>query len=305
MILNSGLDAACVATHAPGASQIHPFFCEFIRYACFGTGSTAPSASDTSLVAQVGSRSIDRGGFNNTEDAGLDNTENVMWYEATFTRVFEISGNVNAAEWGASLDPTGNLSVRDLFRADPTNPESAPVTLTLETGDQLQVVITFRVEATWEYENKSFVINGTAGNDTTGTHTGRATATPAANSSLEGIRGALTFLWPSNGGLYLHALATSQVATPKGSNFSSNSRGAAPMMLAAYTPGDYYRDVTGVFSTSAAVGDHYGWVMSFTNNTSPVNYSQGLRFVLDDPASLAKESSHRLSLTVRKSISRL
>src|SRR5690606_25542446 len=129
------------------------------------------------------------------EDAGKDDDTDVIWYEITRTRVFSIDSNVNAAEWGTSAASTGNLSVRELFREDPQDNESDPITLTLESGDQLQLVITFRVQAAWEYETKSFVITGSAGNDAVGTHEGKASVATNLTSASD-LRAVLSAVWP-------------------------------------------------------------------------------------------------------------
>lgn len=314
MILNSGLDAACTTTAAPGTgtapNQTYPDFCEFIRYAGFGTGSTAPTATDTSLDSQVGSRSDDRGGFSNSVSVGLDAGDNTIWAESTFTRVFAISSNVNATEWGLAPANTGNLSVRELFRADPNDDQSSPITLTLEDGDQLQLVVTLRVQAVWEYQTKSFVITGTAGNDTNGTHTGEATVSSGAGTTQANIVYALASAWPGGAGNlpgstaedYIVSVQADPSGTAKNQNLPTTGTWAQGT-YEAYTPGDYYRDFTAQFATSAANGDHYGWVATYTSSTAGMN--RGYRFLLTDPPYLTKTSTHRLTLTVRKHISRL
>ncbi len=112
-------------------------FTPWVSYAAIGSGSTAPAVTDTILNAQVGARSNSNGGFGNSRNAGLDAVNNVPWAETTTTRVFAITSNVNATEWGLAPAATGGLSVRELFRADPLDNGSSPITLTLESGDQL------------------------------------------------------------------------------------------------------------------------------------------------------------------------
>lgn len=297
MILNSGLDAAC----ASPATNTALSFASWVNYAAFGTGSIAPAATDTSLAAQVGSRSNSNGGFADSEDAALDAVNNVMWHEATFTRVFTISTNVNAAEWGLSPIASGNLSVRELFRADPTDNSSQPITLTLQLGDQLQLVLTLRVEAAWDRQSKSFVITGTAGNDTNGTHTGLATVSSGAGTTTADIRAnALAYVWPggiSGSSFVVRAWDSDQSAVAKNAGFAGNGTASSNGSAAAYTPGNYYVDWTAVFSTAQANMDHYAWATA--------TLGRGLRFALTSPGYLTKNSTHKLTLTVRKSISRL
>lgn len=308
MILNSGLDAACTNNADSGSgtppNESYPYFCRFIRYAAFGTGSTEPSAEQTTLDAQVGSRTLDRGGFSNSANAGLDAENNLIWYESTFTRVFNITSAVNAAEWGLSAESTGNLSVRDLFREDPNDPDSDAVTISLDEGDQLQLVVTLRVEAAWEYESKSFVITGTAGNDAAGTHTGNATVSSGASTTESSIRNALQAVWPggpnsSGGGL--RVVTSDQSGVAKNQDTSS-AAASASLSAESYTPGSYYRDHTGTFTTAQANADHYAWFVTWA--TSGVT-SVGYRFILTNPATLTKTNTHRLTLTFRMSIARL
>lgn len=302
MILNSGLDAACTATSAAGTGSANaeawPYFCSFIQYAAFGTGSSAPSATDTTLGSQSGSRSNSRGGFSNAIDAGADDSVDILWFEATFTRVFAISGNVNATEWGLAPAATGNLSVRELFRTDPNDNSSSPITLTLESGDELQLVVTLRVEATWEYASKSFTLTGV------GTVTGDASFSAGASPSLSDIRNALRQGWPgetgtiSNNSFDVRVFLSSQAAISKAADMSGSDAVAATGSHDSYTPGNFWRDLSVTFGTSEGNGTVYALVKG---NAKGVGY----RFILTDPVSFVKASTHKLTLTVRRSIARL
>lgn len=302
MILNSGLDNACTdaAANLVSGAIRYPYFGKFVRYAAFGTGSAAPAAGDTALGSQVGSRTYDRGGFADSEDAGLDAGANTIWYEGTFTRVFAIDSNVNATEWGLAPQATGNLSVRELFRADPNDNGSSPITLTLESGDQLQLVVTLRVEAEWEFVNKSFVITGTAGNDTNGKHDGKGTISSGASSITSAVAQSLGAAWPGGGVTSTYDRVYAWLVDISGFGKSGNLTGSntyADGAAETYTPGDYYRDWVGTFSTSQANGDIYGFQVGFNHS--------GYRFYLTDPVKLTKAATHRLILTFRRSISRL
>lgn len=308
MILDSGLDAACQTL----AANSEPYFNAWLNYAAFGTGSTAPAAGQTGLVSQVGSRSSANGGFSNALDAGTDAVNKVLWYEVTFTRVFSISGAVNATEWGLAAATTGNLSVRELFRADPNDNSSSPVTLTLDNGDELQLVVTFRVQAAWEEASQSFVVTGTAGNDTNGTHDGKGLITSGAGGSTRSeVATALRAVWPGGGGVAGYIISALQVWTSdqssrtKSQDASASSAEVVLMSNAAYTPGTFYRDCGGTYGTSQANGTHYAWGVSAATSPSANTASRGYRFYLTSPTTLAKASTHKLTLTVRKSISRL
>lgn len=306
MILNSGLDSACELDAASSggafASASYPYFCRFIQYAAFGTGSAAPDPSDVTLNAQVGTRSNSRGGFSNIENGGRDAGGNTIWYEVTFTRVFSIAGNVNATEWGLAPNASGDLSVRELFRSDPNDNGSSPIPLTLETGDELQLVITLRVEAQWEYAAKSFVIAGAPGKDSNGTHDGQATVTSGSSNTVSGIRDALQVVWPGGYGVSQHAAvrwcSADQTSRTKSQDLTNWSNGQSLSAL-GYSPGNHYRDTTVTWGTSEGNGNHYAW------EVTPNAAINGYRFILTSPTFLAKLNTHRLTLTLRKGIARL
>lgn len=313
MILNSGLDAACSGDAAAGSGrapdEAWPIMCRWVQYAAFGTGSAAPDPTDTVLGAQVGSRSNNRGGFANALSTGLDDTNDIIWCEATFTRVFSIASNVNATEWGLSAASTGNLSVRELFRADPLDNGSTPITLTLEGGDELQLVVTLRVQADWEYASKSFVITGTAGNDTAGTHTGDATASSGNATNDASVQDTLAILWPGGGVAsdrdQIMALTADQSGKSKSDQLDTAGSVSVSAAAASYTPGNFYRDWSATFGTSTANFDHRAWLYGTAGTASGASGTRGLRLILTDPVKLTKTSAQQLVLTVRKSISRL
>lgn len=270
------------------------------NFAAFGTGDTPPNATDLLLESQVGSRSNDNGGFSNADDGALDAANNLMWYQQEFTRVFNISSPVVAREWGLAPQATGNLTARDLFRDLSNNPTAIP----LEEGDQLQLNITLYIEAAWEYEPASFVIAGTPGHDTNGTHDGVATVSSGAGTTAANIRDALRGVWPGPTGTSSNQSAVtvclaSQAGRAKNEDLVG-TRVRSVITLDNYTPGNFYRDHQAVFSTSEANGDHYAWVAGLNVN----NENMGLRFILTDPQFMTKTDSERLVLTVRKSVAR-
>ncbi len=77
----------------------------------------------------------------------------------------------------------------------------------------------------------------------------------------------------------------------------SGSKTAVSQSATPYTTSDYYVDWVGVYGTAVANHDHYAWLAG--------GFGNGLRFILTDPVKLTKLSTHKLTLTVRKSIARL
>lgn len=312
MILDSGLDHACTLPANSNTTFENAIFTRFITYACFGTGSTAPSAGDTSLGAQVGSRSNNAGGFGGARNGGLDAGNKVIWAETTFTRVFTIASNVNAAEWGLAPAATGNLTVRELFRSDPQDDSSSPIVLTLESGDELQLVVTVRVQAAWEYVASNFVITGTAGNDAAGTHDVNSAIATGSQTTQAYIDLALASAWPGgafSSGTYTHGFLTyisaNPAAVPVNGNLTLVTNSNQAFAAASYTNSTFYRDCTVVIPTSEYNGTHYGWLARTIYAGLSTQDQCGLRALLTDPTTLAKAATHKLTLTVRKSIARL
>lgn len=300
MILDSGLDVCCSNSISATSLTIGSFMSMF-TYAAIGTGGTPAAPEDVLLESQIGSRSNSSGGFSEVHDGALDSGNNLLFVEQEFTRVFDIASNVTVREWGLSRQSTGNLTARDLFRDLSNNPTAIP----LEDGDQLQIVIKLRVQAAWEYEPASFVITGAPGHDSAGTHDGTAAVTPGSGTTADQIYGALLTCWPGGGtGNARHVLSAIHTAQPglAKDDDITGSISTAEQAGDDYVPGTFYRDWSATFGTSEANGEHHGWVAGL--NFPPAQRPRGLRFLLTNPATLTKADTERLTLTVRKHISR-
>ena len=169
--------------------------------------------------------------------------------------------------------------------------------------------MTQRVQADWVYASKSFVITGTAGNDTFGTHTDNAAICTGLGVTNSNVDEALAAAWPGGiqaaysnswGGLW--RITADASATAKDADVAGTYVGV--FTASAYVQGAFHRDYSITIDTIAQNGDHYGWVAAHSTN-GVTSANRGLRFALVDPAKLTKENTHRLTLTVRKSIARL
>lgn len=295
-ITNFGLDA-CASAQA-GLSA--PYFMSWHLYSAIGTGSTAPSQTDTALVTEV-MRSNSNGGFANTESSTRDTVANKLKYTVTTYRVFNITVSYNLTEFGHFTSSSGaNCVYRDLFRQNPNDPNSTPVVLSVQNGDQLQLIRSLTITCDWITTSKSFVITGSAGNDTGGTHTGDATA--FATSDPLAVD-ALKALWP--GGVsgsdhsYLHTL-TGTPSSDRATAVASNGTGGVALALTAdtYTSGSYQRTKRATLSTSQGNYAQPGWAIA--RDTGPsASVAYGYKFVLTNPTSFTKDSLHTLTLVFK------
>lgn len=296
MILNNGLDEACKQTSAAQTTGSIPWpaFARFIRYAAYGNGSTEPQETDVELVNEL-ARTADRGGFTDESDSIRDGQNDVLRQVSTFRRVFSISSSVNVTEWGLGVNSSGALGVRDLFREDPNDPNSDPVTLDLQSGDELHLIITLTVEGPYGYDEESFTITGTAGNDGNGLHTGQAGLCASNDTNAER---ALRTAWPGGTGVSTWdrlSRITTDTLTGRGDSISQS--GNYDLSAEVYTDGNYYRDHTAILSTAQANEEHWGWI-----NGSDSGF--GSRFFTTNPPSFTKTDTYELRLTVRKFIER-
>jgi hypothetical protein len=117
------------------------------QYAAVGTGSTAPSPSQTQLANEIGTSGSPR--RTNSVPSGESNgIEPLATYgEYNIRRVFEFTeaqvGGLNLTEWGFSPVNTynGPLMTRELFRDGSGN----PVVLTLDTDQRLRLIYRYKI----------------------------------------------------------------------------------------------------------------------------------------------------------------
>ncbi|MFC6919735.1 hypothetical protein [Meiothermus taiwanensis] len=117
------------------------------QYAAVGTGSTAPDATQTQLVNEIGSSGSPR--RTNSVPTGESNEIEALatYGEYNIRRVFEFTeaqvGGLNLTEWGFSPVNTynGPLMTRELFRDGLGN----PIVLTLDTDRRLRLIYRYKV----------------------------------------------------------------------------------------------------------------------------------------------------------------
>lgn len=311
MIPNAGLDniAAYPAWRYYSGNVAPTSGEDWLGYAAISEDSQEPLATDTNIGTER-ARTNSTGSFNRTITPIRDPDSNRLSVSIERAYVFDITGNWNITKYGyVPVSSGGNFSWIDLVRSDPNDPQSQPVTLTLEPGDQLQLWCTFTVTVPWSVDLEQFVITGAPGNDTNGTHDAYcgfiATGTTIDSPSYEAINNLIAALfWPGSTG-NLRAFATSgavtaardaPLATSTGS--SSNAR-----VNAAYASGAYFRDRTYTFSTATANYSITGIALTTTAGIGApgAGTGYGFKIVFDNPATFDKANTHELTLTFRVS----
>lgn len=285
---------------------------QWLAFAAISEDSSSPSASDTNIGAEV-MRTASTGGFNRTWTAIRDAGTNRLGLQIERAYVFTISGNYNITKYGyVPLSVGGDFSWIDLTRADPNDPMSSPITLTVVPGDEVQLWQTFTITVPWSVDLEPFVITGTAGNDAAGTHDAycgffATNDTLGVNMSTTdiGITNLIRQLfWPNYGNI--PAVATPQTpSSARDAALAASNTGQSFSNIAsleAYTGGTFYRDKLFKFSTAQANMSITGILLTPGNAiTGNVSTGHGFKIVFDDPATFTKTNLYELTLTFRVS----
>lgn len=320
MIPNAGLDN-CAQYPAFGSlagtglsgNEADTSGTQWLAYAAISEDSSSPSPSDTNIGAES-MRTNSTGGFSRTATAIRDGGTNRLGLSIERAYVFAISSNLNITKYGyVPLSAGGNFSWIDLVRADPNDPGSSPVTLTLEPGDELQLWQTLTITVPWSVDLESFVVTGTAGNDAAGTHdaycgffaVGNAMdgANDTTSASITNLIRSL--FWPNAAGRNASATpqtpnAARDAALAASNTGASQSNGAT---LEAYAGGGVaYRDKLFEFTTAQANMTITGIILHAASGllVSATN-GYGFKIVFDDPSTFVKDNLHKLILTFRVS----
>lgn len=307
MIPNAGLDnvAAYTAWQYLTGSTSPTSGLDWLGYAAISEDSQEPLATDTNIGAER-ARTNSTGGFSRTATAIRDPNTNRLGVSVERAYVFDITGSWNITKYGyVPVSSGGNFSWIDLVRSDPNDPQSSPIALTLEPGDQLQLWCTLTVTVPWSVDLEQFVITGTAGNDTNGTHDAYCGFYAAGDSISESssldtsIATLIKYLfWPTqNRACYAIAdtpntTRDAAIGSATGGSTGSNST------LDTYTTGTYYRDKVFKFTTAQGNITMTGINLQ-AGSLSAGGY--GFKIVFDDPSAFTKANTHELTLMFRVS----
>lgn len=310
MIPNAGLDniAAYSAWQSLSGSTNDGSGSQWLAYAAISEDSSTPTASDTNIGPEV-MRTNSTGGFSRSATAIRDTDANRLGVSIERAYVFEIDGNYNITKYGyVPLDAGGNFSWIDLTREDPNDPGSDPVALTLVPGDELQLWQTLTITVPWSVDLEQFIITGTDGNDSAGTHDAYcgfySTSAILMTANNDGLADMIRqVFWPGNVNIF--AVATAQAAsTARDQGVASSSAGqsvTAAAAVAEYVSGNYYRDKLFTFTTAQGNMSITGIAFGRFATTMTVTANNGFKIVFDDPATFEKDNLHTLTLTFRVS----
>lgn len=274
---------------------------QWLAYAAISEDSSTPTASDTGIGSEA-MRTNSTGGFSRTATAIRDTDANRLGVSIERAYVFEIDANLNITKYGyVPLSAGGNFSWIDLTRADPDDPGSTPVTLTLVPGDQLQLWQTLTVTVPWSVDLEQFVITGTDGNDSAGTHDAYC-GFYASGSGLQDIADIISqTFWPDT--LSSRVRTYTAAASAARDTAPASSVGGEFLLINGelddYVAGNYYRDKLYTLSTSQGNGSLTAIQLMKSSVSADTGY--GFKIVFDNPATFEKDNLHTLTLTFRVS----
>lgn len=288
-ITNFGLDAVAKVV-SDKYDPSYPYFYRWSQYTAIGTGTTPPAQTDTALANEI-ARTNSNGGFGYTEQYVRDSTNNKLRAVITEYRVFNFTSSYNLTEFGHFTQSTGaNCVFRDLFRQNPNDPNSTPVVISVQSGDQLQIIKTVVIEVPWLETTYSIIITGMAGKDGNGTHdvVGTTFATADGYSTALAIRA----LWPGDT-TYLYIITTSGQSTARHTSISAS--GGYTMTADVYTNGSYTRTKRYKLTTAQGNGTIYGFAVSKSLGST----AEGYKMFFKDPPFITKASTFTLEMVFR------
>lgn len=318
MIPNAGLDnaAAYPPFHYVSGSSSPTSGAEWMGYAAIGEDSQAPLATDVNIGAEK-ARTNSTGGFNHSTTTIRDPNTNRLGLSIERVYVFDISSEMNITKYGyVPVSSGGNFSWIDLVRSDPNDPQSQPIALTLEPGDQLQLWRTLTITVPWSVDLEPFTVTGALGKDDAGTydaHCGFYSTHDELGSVSNNVLSAngdgigtliLDIFWPARGEL-MRTVATPQAARTArdqtlAASVSGSEQGQSPE-LAPYVSGAYFRDKILTFTTAQGNMAITGIAVNRTASAGSATATHGFKVVFDDPGTFVKANTHQLSLTFRVS----
>lgn len=287
LILNRGLDVFGTDANHTFASTSTPnsntYFSYWRRALAVGTGSTAPAATQTNLVAET-HRSNSDGGFNaeNVDTYGV--AGGLLTGTFKHTRVITFSGAYNLTEFGFSDDTAANgqLVIRELFR----DGGGTPTPLSVQSGQQLKMTHTF-------YLTVPFAAGLAASFTLTNVGLIQGEGTFYYVGAVNALYTLGFFFNPTQAGtLYIMSAANSGDPATQGGGYTAGGTNYVAGTNSAYVSGTYTRTKTYQLSTAQGNVTHYGWFFD-GSSASPTG---GYKFRLTNPATFVKSNSNKLTL---------
>lgn len=287
-ITDSGLDN--IAAYGIGSGNVPAY----ISYLALGDGSLSPSISTTALANQIFARTNSSGGFSVNTVYTLET--GYFKRLITYYRVVDFTASYNLTEWGLAPSTSANLSVVDRFRDDENDTGSATRVISVQSGDQLQLII--------EEESQVLGRGGTSVsfNITTDGSPASFDATTLPFYKTNAIATILTYVFQffdPHSAKYLSCIAVS------GAGQTGESQ--MPIVLAAngktmtgdtYVNGTFERIFTASFTTSEVNDDIYGFVGHTTQLASNA-FQAGAKVHFDSPTNFTKTSLQNLYVPIK------
>lgn len=229
VITNGALDAIGNGTTIPNLAN----------FLGVGTNNTAPSATDSALFSEVGTRTNDNGGFATTFTIGPSNA----YHEREIVRqsnVGDMTGNLTELGLFSAL-AGGTMWMRQLFLAG-----GSPTTVTVQADEQLRVTYAWRVYPNTTIVTDSLTIDGVLTDCDNRAMRVNADAAWGSQGVVNHLGGWSTD--PRNALAY----ETNTFPATDGGNFAGSFDQASTVTNAAYTPGNYYRDIDVIFEPAKA-----------------------------------------------------
>jgi hypothetical protein len=252
-------------------------------YARVGTGTTAPTITNTTLEAQV---AVSESGPSDSTvvNSGTPSYTTLLTYEYTFTQG-AVVGNIS--EVGVGWDTTGAT----LFsRALIVDNVGTPTTITLTSIDQL--IIYYRLNASQPLTDTTSAVTISSVSYPYTIRTAQAASYAGSGFVFQYGTG-----FSKLGGVYLYGSnAALGAITDSLSGTLINSGAGITFSYPAYTPGSYYRDST--FSVDVSNGNAVGGIGGIALFWGyPYNYSLRNQIVLPTP--IPKTNTQVLTITQR------
>lgn len=283
LIVDSGLDSL-----GAGSTRMQDFLGN--GYIGVGTGSTAPAANQTALVAPIGTRTNSNGGISDSTGSG---TSFSYWYLRVTREFLEANANGNLTEFGVfNASTAGTMLARQLFKDGVGN----PTTIVKTVNERLRLIYEFRIyPPTVDQAGGPINISGTNYN-----YTSRAcNINNAVSWGASGATGMLVNFGASSGA-YCNAMNSTALGTTSsgGPTGSSQSAFADTATLTTYVAGTFYREWTYIWQAATAnFTGGSGGVSGFT--FTPHGNSNGTTHQAQLSAAIVKNNTQRLTLVWR------
>lgn len=301
LITNYGKHAFGI--NSAGASTGYPEFGLFRRFCAVGTGTTAPTFNDTTLVNEV-ARSSSTGGFPFSENAFFDDggtsgnpSDDFLVYKTTTVRYFTFANAVALGEYGFFENSSGGtVTIRELFRDGSNN----PVVLNLQAGRELKIEHELTVKVPFRTQNYSFNLEEYDAQDVlvnTTPYSTDGTFYIGGSLNTNNIKGCILNVFAPSSSVSTWLISTSNPSTLPGvAPGSGENVGSATPQTYDIGTSNFTRVKRCVVNTSIGNIQFRGVAFSYGTSTSTIGTDWGLKAIFVTPTSFTKAATHLLEI---------